>query len=193
MLWATFGAALPPFVLISYGGLLAASQPGLAADLAHDPVRAFTQLGLPVWYPVPLLLAVVVSLVSAIVLNIYSGGFSLQALGVRLRRRWSVLAVAAGIAVVGAVLLTVVPDFTGVLGLPTTLAVPVAAWAGLFASEMMIRTRRFHPESLLRSGGVYPDWRWTQPGRCWSSRASSDSGSCARACRGSSGKASSTG
>jgi hypothetical protein len=25
---------------------------------------------------------------------------------------------------------------------------------------MMIRTRRFHPESLLRSGGVYPDWRW---------------------------------
>ena len=160
MLWATFGAALPPFLLISYGGLLAASQPGLAADLAHNPVRAFTQLGLPVWYPVPLLLAVVVSLVSAIVLNIYSGGFSLQALGVRLERRWSVLAVAAGIAVVGAVLLTVVPDFTGVLGLPTTLAVPVAAWAGLFASEMMIRTRRFHPESLLRSGGVYPDWRW---------------------------------
>ena len=160
MLWATFGAALPPFVLISYGGLIAASNPGLASDLAHNPVKAFTQLGLPSWYPVPLLLAVVVSLVSAIVLNIYSGGFTLQSIGVTLARRWSVLVVAAGIAVVGVILLTAVPDFVGVLGLPTTLAVPVAAWAGLFSSDMMIRTRRFHPESLLRSGGVYPDWHW---------------------------------
>ena len=31
----------------------------------------------------------------------------------------------------------------------TTLAVPIAAWAGIFAAEMMIRSRRFHAPSLL--------------------------------------------
>ena len=40
MLWATFGAALPPFVLISYGGLLAASNRALAAELAERSGRA---------------------------------------------------------------------------------------------------------------------------------------------------------
>jgi hypothetical protein len=42
----------------------------------------------------------------------------------------------------------------------TTLAVPVAAWAGIFGAETMIRTRRVHSPSLLRRGGVYPAVRW---------------------------------
>jgi hypothetical protein len=42
----------------------------------------------------------------------------------------------------------------------TTLAVPIAAWAGIFAAEMMIRSRRFHAPSLLARGGIYPDVRW---------------------------------
>lgn len=161
MLWATFGAGVPPFVLVSYGGLLAASDPGLADDLARDPVAGLTRLGLPVWYPVPLLLAVGLSLVSALVLTMYSGGFTLDALGVRLGRRWSTVLVAGVIALAGVALTLTVRDLDAVLrGLPTTLAVPVAAWAGVFAGEMMLRTRRFHHPSLLARGGVYPDWRW---------------------------------
>jgi nucleobase:cation symporter-1, NCS1 family len=42
----------------------------------------------------------------------------------------------------------------------TTAAVPVAAWAGIFGAETMIRTRRVHSPSLLRRGGVYPAVRW---------------------------------
>jgi NCS1 family nucleobase:cation symporter-1 len=38
--------------------------------------------------------------------------------------------------------------------------VPVAAWAGIFAAEMMIRKRRFHAPSLLTPGGLYPQVRW---------------------------------
>ncbi|MFJ8894005.1 purine-cytosine permease family protein [Leifsonia sp. NPDC102414] len=162
MLWATFGAALPPFILISYGGMLAASDTALADDFAANPVSAFSQLGLPAWYPVPLLLAVTLSLISGLVLNIYSGGFTLEALGARLGRRWSTVAVGGAIALAGFVLAATVSDLSSVVrSLPTTLAVPVAAWAGLFIAEMMLRTRRFHQPSLLHSGGAYPDWRWT--------------------------------
>jgi purine-cytosine permease-like protein len=162
MLWATFGAALPPFILIGYGGLLAASNPFLARSLAADPVAAFAELGLPAWYPIPLLLAVTLSLVSGLVLTIYSGGFTLEALGVRAGRRWSTVAIGGVTAVAGFLLAARVSDLGSVLeALPTTLAVPVAAWVGLFASEMMLRTRRLHQPSLIERGGVYPDWRWT--------------------------------
>src|SRR4051794_12783625 len=162
MLWATFGAAVPPFVLVSYGGLLAASNPGFAGDLARDPVSALVAFGLPSWYPVPLLLAVGLSLISALVLTLYSAGFTIDALGVRIGRRWSTLIAAAAIAVAGAALAATVSDLSAVLqGAPTALSVPVAAWVGVFAGEMMLRTRRFHRPSLLRRGGVYPDWRWT--------------------------------
>lgn len=162
MLWATFGAAVPPFVLVSYGGLLAASDPRIADALASDPVSALVRLGLPGWFPVPLLLAVSLSLVSALVLTIYSAGFSLEAIGARLGRRWSTLVSAAAIAAAGGVLAATVTDLDSVIrGVPTALSVPVAAWAGIFSGELMLRVRRFHAPSLLRSGGAYPDWRWT--------------------------------
>ena len=44
--------------------------------------------------------------------------------------------------------------------LATTLAVPTAAWAGIFGAEMMIRNRRFESDSLVRRGGIYADVRW---------------------------------
>ncbi|SEA74116.1 purine-cytosine permease family protein [Leifsonia sp. 21MFCrub1.1] len=162
MLWATFGAGVPPLLLVSYGGLLAASNPGLGAELARDPVRGLVQLGLPAWYPAPLLLAVGLSLVSALVLTVYSAGFTLDASGVKLGRRWSTLIAGAAIAAVGVALAATVTDLSTVIrGVPTALAVPVAAWVGVFSGEMMLRTRRFHQASLLTRGGVYPDWRWT--------------------------------
>ncbi|GAA2065254.1 purine-cytosine permease family protein [Leifsonia soli] len=162
MLWATFGAGVPPLLLVSYGGLLAASNPGLGPELARDPVRGLVQLGLPAWYPAPLLLAVGLSLVSALVLTVYSAGFTLDASGVKLGRRWSTLIAGAAIAAVGVALAATVTDLSTVIrGVPTALSVPVAAWVGVFSGEMMLRTRRFHQASLLTRGGVYPDWRWT--------------------------------
>ncbi|GIT80131.1 hypothetical protein LLS1_18000 [Leifsonia sp. LS1] len=165
MLWATFGAGVPPFVLVSYGGLLAASHPGLADRLASDPVSGFVALGLPGWFPVPLLLAVGLSLISALVLTMYSAGFTLDALGVRLGRRWSTVVAGGPIALAGIVLALTVTDLDSVIrGVPTALSVPVAAWTGLFAAETMLRERRFHQPSLLATGGVYPDWRWVNLG-----------------------------
>jgi len=72
--------------------------------------------------------------------------------------------VALSVVVTGAViavLIVLVPDVSSLFrDVVTTLAVPVAAWAGIFGAETMIRTRRVHSPSLLRSGGVYPAVRW---------------------------------
>ena len=160
MLGATFGVTLAPFVLICWGAMLAASDPALATSMRSNPLAAIASL-LPLWYPAPLLAAAGLGLLSAAVLTIYSGGFAVQATGLRVRRTLStVIAAVLVLAAAGGLLFTV-SDFAVVArSLIVTIAVPVAAWAGIFAAEMMIRTRRFHTPSLLTPGGVYPQVRW---------------------------------
>jgi purine-cytosine permease-like protein len=164
MLWATFGAALPSFVLIAYGALLAASSTKLAASMAVDPLDALGRL-LPGWYPVPLLAATVLSLLSGVVLAIYSGGFALQSAGLQLRRPLSILVVGLLVLLLAVGVSLSITDFSQLFrDLSTTVAVPVAAWAGIFGSEIMIRSRRFDSQSLLQRGGVYTDARWLNLG-----------------------------
>ena len=77
--------------------------------------------------------------------------------------RWSVLTILVGVLVIAiAVGIALwITDFTQLLrDFSTTVAVPIAAWAGLFGAEIMIRNRRFDSPSLLRRGGVYADARW---------------------------------
>jgi purine-cytosine permease-like protein len=161
MLWATIGTTLPTFVLIAYGALLAASDKGIASGFLASPLDTLT-LMLPNWYPVPLLAATGLSLLSGVILTLYSGGFALQAIGVRVRRQWSIVIV--GVLLAGLALLLTFGVTGGMTELfrdaATTLAVPTAAWAGIFAAETMIRNRRFESQSLLVRGGIYPDVRW---------------------------------
>jgi len=162
MLW-TFAATIPALVLVSWGAILAASDPIIADGLASNPLYTIAAL-LPAWYPAPLIAAVGLGLLSGVVLTIYSGGFALQALGLGARR--SITTVIAGVLVLGLGLGLVVlaADARDLLiDAATTIAVPVAAWAGIFGAEMIIRSRfsaAFHAESLLRRGGVYPSVRW---------------------------------
>lgn len=160
MLWTSFGTALPSLVLICYGALLAASDPAVAAGLLSNPLDTLGLL-LPVWYPVPLLAATALSLVSGVVITLYSGGFAFKALGMSLARVPSIVFVGVLVAA-GAYLFTLLgPDYTGLFrDLATTLAVPVAAWVGIFAADTMIRNRRYHADSLLKAGGVYPTVNW---------------------------------
>lgn len=160
MAWAAVGTTLPSFVLIAYGSLLAASSPELASGLAARPLEPLAGL-LPGWFVLPLLASVGLSLVCGAVLTIYSGAFALQSAGVRLRRPAAVVVV--GVLIAGAALgLTFAIDDFLVLfrDIATTLAVPVAAWTGIFAADMMIRNRRFDGASLIRRGGIYGDVNW---------------------------------
>lgn len=160
MLWASFGTALPSLVLIGYGALLAASNPDIAEGLLSNPLDTLGLL-LPLWYPVPLIAATALSLISGVVVTLYSGGFAFKSLGMSFSRVLSVIVVGLLVAG-GAYLLTMLgPDLAGLFrDLATTLAVPVAAWVGIFAADTMIRNRRYHSESLLKTGGVYPTINW---------------------------------
>src|SRR5690606_34972060 len=91
----------------------------------------------------------------------YSAGFSVQALGLRMPRAASTgVSVVLVAAIAGALVLALV-DFRALfVDLTITIAVPVAAWAGLFAAEMMVRNRRFDSRSLVHAGGTYPAVRW---------------------------------
>jgi len=161
MLWATFGTTVPSFLLIGYGALLAASDKGIASGFLLSPLDTLA-LMLPSWYPVPLIAATALSLLSGVILSLYSGGFALQSIGVRVRRQWSIVIVGA---LLGALAILIGFGVTGGLNellrdAATTLAVPTAAWAGIFAAETMIRNRRFESQSLVKRGGVYADVRW---------------------------------
>ena len=160
MLWASFGMTAPAFLLIGYGAVLAASSAAIAKGLGTSPIDTIAGL-LPSWYPVPLIAAAALSLLSGVILSIYSGGFALGAMGLRVTRSGATvivgvlvfaIAIALGFTVSNVVM--VFRDFA------TTLAVPVAAWAGIFSSEMILRRRRFDTRSLLARGGIYRDVNW---------------------------------
>ena len=160
VLFSAFGATIPAFLLISWGAILAASNPVLAEGLAQNPIDLVSRM-LPLWYPAPLVAAVALSLMSAAALALYSGGFALLSAGIRVSRPTGVVITIMLTGALAAALIVIVPDAAALFGdVVTTLAVPVAAWAGIFGAETMIRTRRVHSPSLLRSGGVYPAIRW---------------------------------
>jgi purine-cytosine permease-like protein len=163
MITASFGNALPAFVLIAYGALLAASDADRAANFASDPVNTLAGI-VPSWFLIPLIVAVGIGLLSGVALSMYSGGFSLVAI-VPLRRDLAVLLIGVllgGIAVLFSVLhVDLAVIFRDVA---TTLAVPTAAWLGIFAADIMIRQRRYNTRSLVQRGGVYADVNWTSLG-----------------------------
>jgi purine-cytosine permease-like protein len=160
MLWSSFGAGVPVFVLVVWGCVLAASDPAVAEGLVAAPFATLASL-LPGWFPVPLLIATALPLLSALTVTLYSGGLALQSAGLRIARDVGVVACAVLVLGLALLLSYTVPDMTGLLrDVATTLAVPVAAWTGLFCAEMMIRHRQFNANALLVHGGVYPDYRW---------------------------------
>lgn len=160
MLWTTIGATIPTFLLISYGALLAASSERIATGLLEDPFHTLGDL-LPIWYPAPLIAAVALGLISGVVVTIYSGGFALKAIGVNTSRALAVVVVGVLVVAGAFALILVGTGYTMLFrDLATTLAVPIAAWAGIFAADTMIRNRALDAESLLKAGGVYASVNW---------------------------------
>jgi purine-cytosine permease-like protein len=160
MLSASFGATIPAFLLIAYGSLLAASDPATAQGFAASPIDILGHM-LPGWYPVPLIAAVALSLLSGVTLSAYSGGFAIQAAGVRVSRPLATVLVGAVLLALALLMAFTVRDVVPIFrDLATTIAVPIAAWAGIFGAEMMIRRRPFDSDSLFKRGGVYPTVNW---------------------------------
>ena len=162
--WNTFGGALAPVILVVFGLALAGSSTEILDGVAGDPIGTLATL-LPTWALVPFLLAAILSLVSGAVLGIYSSGLTLLSLGVKLKRPQ-----AAG---VDGVLLTlgtfyvvfVAEDFAGPFqSFLITLGVPLAAWAGIMISDLVLRKRDYDDEALFDAAGRYGAFDWVSIG-----------------------------
>lgn len=162
--WTTFGGALAPAVLVVVGVLLAGSSKDLNAAIGADPIGALTTI-LPVWFLVPFALVAILGLVGGAVLDIYSSGLALLSAGVRIPRP-----VAAGVdgvfMVAGAVYVVFfAKDFISPFqAFLVTLGVPIAAWAGVFVADVVLRRRAYADAELDDVRGRYGDVRWAAIG-----------------------------
>jgi len=157
--WTTFGGALAPVVLLTFGLLLAASSPELSEAVAADPIGALAA-ALPAWFLVPFAVVAVLGLVGGAVLDIYSSGLALLATGVRVPR-WVAALIDGVIMVLGTVYVVfVAEDFLGQFNaFLITLGVPVAAWCGVMLADISLRRRDYDEADLYRPAGRYGDLR----------------------------------
>lgn len=159
--WTTFGAALAPTVLLIFGLLLAGSSQDLADAIGSYSIGPLIPLTQP-WFIVPFAIIVVLGLMAGAIMDIYSSGLSLLAVGLKVPRP-----VAAGIdgvlMVIGAIfVLFVAQDFVGPFqAFLITLGVPIAAWCGIFIADVVVRKKDLADTELYDSRGRYGSVRWS--------------------------------
>lgn len=153
--WTTLGGSLPLVILVAYGVLLAGSDRKLSAALAADPIGALTP-ALPDWFLVPFAVVAVAGLVSGALLDIYSSGLTLLTLGLP-APRWAAAAIDGLIMVVGTIYIVwFAGDFlTPFFAFLVTLAVPIAAWCGIFLADLLLRRRDYDDAALFDAHGRY--------------------------------------
>ena len=163
--WPTFGGSLPVLILVGYGLLLCASSPSLNAAVQNDPIGGLATV-LPDWFLIPFVLVSVSGLISGAILDLYSSGLTLLSLGLRTPRY-----VAAGIDGVLMILGTIyivwisADNFLGIFeGFLITLGVPMAAWCGVFLSDLLLRRRDYDEPALFTAAGRYGAVGWPAVG-----------------------------
>lgn len=146
VLSAAAGAGIPLVLLISLGSMLAAGDPALAD--AGDPVAAVRAL-LPTWMAVPYLIAAFGGLLLSNHLSVYSAGLTTLTLGLRIPRVYAVV-VDVVVTFAGAIyFILVADDFYGpFIAFISLLAVPITAWVGVFATDML-RRQHYDPVALM--------------------------------------------
>jgi NCS1 family nucleobase:cation symporter-1 len=155
--WTTFGASLPQVILMIYGLFLTANNKSLATT--GNPIGALAK-PLPTWFLVPYMLAAAGGLIAATLVNMYSSGLSLMALGVRLPRYKTVLVDAVLMLAGCTYMLFFASNFFGPLeGFLVTLGVPLAAWAAIFITDLFLYRKNGYVEGdFYRRDGVYGAW-----------------------------------
>ncbi|MFE3961063.1 purine-cytosine permease family protein [Nocardia sp. NPDC059091] len=154
--WTTFGGSAAPVLLLMFGILLAAGDPAIAEEAVTDPVGALTA-HLPTWFLIPYLTFAVLSFVSSSIMDLYSSGLVLLAIGVRLPRRATVLIDAGLVALGGGYVAFAAPTFFAPFqAFLSVVGVPVAAWTGIFLVDLWQRRRHGYDQAALYdSAGAY--------------------------------------
>jgi NCS1 family nucleobase:cation symporter-1 len=156
--WTTFGASLPPIILIVFGVLLAANNPNIANSL--NPIAVLGR-DLPTWFLVPYLLTAVGGLVAGALLDVYSSGLNLLTLGLRIPRYQSVV-FDGTLMIIGNIYILFFARsfFAPFQGFLVTLGVLLAAWAAVFLVDLWrYRWRQGYAErELYDPNGRYGAW-----------------------------------
>jgi purine-cytosine permease-like protein len=159
--WTTFGSAVAPVVLVIFGILIAGSSTKLSAAIGADPIGALSSL-LPIWFLVPFAIVAILGLIGGAVLDIYSSGLALLSAGLKIPRP-----VAAGvdgvIMIAGSIYVVFFAgEFIGPFqGFLITLGVPIAAWAGIFLADLLLRKRDYADAELYTASGRYGGVSWS--------------------------------
>lgn len=159
--WTTFGASVAPIVLVIYGLLLAGSDAKLSAAVNTDPIGALTEI-LPLWFLVPFVVVAILGLVGGAVLDIYSSGLTLLAIGLPVKR-WQAAALDGVLMILGTIYIVWFSSnfFAPFQGFLITLGVPLAVWVGIFLADLLLRKQGYHDEALFDANGPYGSVNWT--------------------------------
>ena len=152
--WTVFGASLAPIVMVTYGAALAGSSQDLYEAVAIDPVGAITNI-LPTWFLFLFALIAIVGLIGGSILDLYSSGLTLVALGAPIKRHYAAT-IDAVIMFLGTVYIVWFSDnflapFQGFL---ITIGVPLAAWSAIFAADVLFR-KNLDENDLFNPFGKY--------------------------------------
>jgi purine-cytosine permease-like protein len=156
--WTVLGASIVPIILVIYGAALSGSDPKLSEAIAMDPIGALTAL-LPTWYLAFFALIAILGLVGGAILDLYSSGLTLLAIGVPIKRHIAALFDGA-IMLVGSIYLVWIADnfFYPFQGFLITLGVPIATWSAIFVTDVLLRKRAYSEEDLYKVTGKYGAW-----------------------------------
>jgi purine-cytosine permease-like protein len=150
-LWTGLGGFLPS-VALNFIGMLA----GTAVDM-NDPQNAFRTI-VPAWFYPGFLLLIAASSVTNNVLNAYSSGLSLQAMGVRTGRTTTVLwdgAIAVALTIYALVISNFLETLSAVLSLSVSLLGPSLA---IFGTDLLRRRNCYDGNELLDETPASPYW-----------------------------------
>ncbi|GAB3704879.1 purine-cytosine permease family protein [Mariniluteicoccus flavus] len=161
--WTTLGGSLPLVILLGHGLLLCGSSPELSAAVVKDPLGALLGL-LPGWFVIPFWLVTIAALIAGAVLDIYSSGLALVAMGLPVKR-WQAVGLDGLLATLGTLYVVwFAPDFlTPFQAFLITLGVPLAAWTGVFGADVILRWRAGYDEAKLfdATASGYGSVRWS--------------------------------
>lgn len=162
--WTTLGAALAPAVLIVYGFMLAMSNQSVADNIGSDPIGALTAV-IPTWFLVPYFLLALLGFIGGAILDIYSSGLNLLTLGLKVKRPVAA-AIDGVLMLLGTIYFVWIASnffwpFQAGLYL---LGVPMAAWAGIFIADMVLRKKDYDDTSLYSANSRYGAFNWLAVG-----------------------------
>ena len=158
--WTVLGASIVPIGLVTYGALLAGSDPKLSEAIGMDPIGALTTL-LPTWYLAIFALIAIFGLVGGAILDLYSSGLTLISVGLPVKRHVAA-SIDGSVMLVGTIYIVWVADnfFYPFQGFLITLGVPIATWSAIFVTDVLLRKRAYDEIDLYRLEGLYGIWNF---------------------------------